>query len=698
MALKDEDIDYFRHLAWIYPFDYVAELQQQAEQIAARQVEQGKRPDMQSIVEAIMEERQSSPSKQDTVDETALAIEEQAEAGRDAVVSALSAGNPGHLAGMGPEIVRPLVESLHSPDLCIAACARQVLVGLTDGGAIDAFCQLWADSRAQDLTDILLEAGYLAARPATVRLLTVLKTGANIGMMAFEPEMIPGLIAATRDNDRDIAWRARQTLLSLTDSHSIEALCEEVIAFPDNEQLQTWVVSGGYAPAEANRAAIFYCLTGQWEKYYQLDWQENRPLLSAGYRLASPEERQRFLEVIRRQGHSRLLVELLLSCGSLAEYEQITDADWAAMLDVLISKQQWTEIYRMLFRAPVEWAAEMALTLQKACWRPPDWEQDIWREILELCPAKGKDMMAPDGREFGRLVVDDYKAKILCLAFHPNGGIIAGGASDGRVRLWKIGTEWPWRVVDIHDEAVSSLAFSPDGRQLITAGREGKVHIWNMPDVRWQATVKGQPGIVDAIAAGRDGQILACARGANPVTRLWQWDGMSMINRSQFPASLFGVTAVDCGRQQLISRDGKLRIFPLQAGKSCQVLPAHTGPVNALAASVNGRLLVSLGEDKKLRIGQCDSGSELWAFDEQNASNCLAINNREDMAALVSQQDNVVVLRQIRWTVPLAAATHKDWHYAGQLTADHSFNQEIHRNCLFVQKLLTAKFRYDFML
>lgn len=361
MALKDEDIDYFRHLAWIYPFDYVAELQEQAEQIAARQLEQGKRPDMREIVESIMGQQQAGPAEEAVVDESILAIEEQARVGRETVESALAEGCSDRLAGMGPEIVGPLVEHLRSADNYTAACARRVLGKLTDGGTIDAFCQLWADSRAQDLTDILLAAGYLAATPPAVRLLTVLKTGADFGLMALGPEVIAVLIAAARDSDRDIAWRARQALLSLTDSCSIKVLCEDALVHPDDERLQSWVVAGNYAPPEAERAAMFYCLTGQWEKYYQLDWQEHRPLLRGGYRSASMEERQRFLAVTRRQGHSGLLVELLINCGSRDEYEQITDADWAALLDILINRQQWTEIYRIMFQAPVEWAAEMAL-------------------------------------------------------------------------------------------------------------------------------------------------------------------------------------------------------------------------------------------------------------------------------------------------------------------------------------------------
>ncbi|WP_425059577.1 WD40 repeat domain-containing protein [Sporomusa carbonis] len=702
MALGDEDHEYLRQLAWIYPSDYVAELRRLAEAVVKEQLSRGERQNIREIVWGIMDKIRAetdgvTPADTDAAAEIAA---EAGQEGREKVLAALTAGQPHILSGMGPEVVVPLSEALAGVDAAVAANAGLALRQLTDNSAIDAFCRLWAETRSPELERIMLDAGYLASQPLRLRLLTVLKTGADRVMLAEGPELVPELLAAVDDADRIIAGRARRLLLTLTNRRAIDAVCETVLAEPDNERLRAWAVAAGYAPANDSRAALFYVITGQWDKYYALDWQETRPLLSKGYNAATAAERQQFLAAARKSGHSLLLAGLLPEGGNRAEYEEITGEDWAAMVDFLVSRERWTELYRLAFKAPPAWAAEIALTLVGADWQPPAWERPGWETIAANCPQTAKTVFVPDGRELINLDLSGLGAAIACAAFHPNQRIVAGGGSDGRLRLWHVASGSLWRTVDLHADAITALAFTPDGRQLVTAGREGKVHVWQLPDVTWVKSVSGQPGLVTAMAGSNSGRILAAAgAGSAAAVRIWAWDGAYMTNQGQYPGSLFSAADVNLEHKLAAggSRDGKIRLYAFGGSRSGnKVWAAHAGPIKALAFSGHGRLLVSAGTDAQLKVWEVDSGRLLWAMPETGS--LLAVSHDAAMAAVVNPNQNVLAIRQLRMAKPMALATPADWRHAAQLAALPQLETEIRQQARFLHALLAAKFRYDIML
>ncbi|TWH46734.1 WD40 repeat domain-containing protein [Sporomusa sp. KB1] len=701
MGLGDEDKDFLRQLDWIYPADYMAKLRQLSEALIEEQLAIGERQNIREIVGTIMTRLQLEAEGTIETEADADAAAAQAAAGelvRQKVLAALHDGQPDIPAGMGPEAVAALVGFLDHGELIVADNARQALRCLTDGGAIDALCQLWANTRRPELEHILVAAGYLASQPLGLRLLTVLKTGADRVMLNEGPALIPELLRVVDDADRSIAGRARRLLLTLTNRQAIDALCETVLAIGE-EQLTNWAVIARYAPTIDSKAALYYCITGQWDKYFALDWQETRPLLKKGYSQAVSEQRQQFLTAARQSGHSLLLVGLLLEGGQQEEYEEITDEDWAAMLDLLTSQEQWSELYRLALCAPANWAAEFVLALGNTTWKPKSWESSDWENSLACCPQTGRNMFVPDGRLLAVLEANQAEVNVECAAFHPNGRIVAGGCADGRVRLWQITSGKLWRTVNLHDEGITAVAFTPDGRYLVTAGRDALVHIWQLPAVKWVDSIKGQPGFVMALAAGQGGEMLAlaCPGGVLPA-RAWWWDGSYMTTKAQYPGSLFSAASVALEKRAVAGggRDGRIRIYTLAGGSGGNKLwAAHNGPVQGLLYSGDGRLLVSNGMDGTIKVWQTDNGKQLWSIKEQGK--LLAVSQSGAFIILKSAQGTVAV-RQLRLKKPLALATHGDWHYMAAMLASPELETPARQAGSFLHSLLTAKFRYDIML
>ncbi|MDF2568822.1 MAG: domain, G-beta repeat [Sporomusa sp.] len=703
MALLDDDKDFLRQLAWIYPSDYMEELKELVEAVIKEQLATGERQNIRDIVWGIMDKIRAEASERLNEEDSVSVQAAQAEADREVrekVLAALSARQPNIPAGIGPEGIRPLIESLDEEDSDIVACAKTALSSLTDSAAIDAFCSEWAKTRCAKLEEILLDSGYLASRPLNIRLLTVLKAGADRTMLVDGEELVPELLAAVDDDDRIIAGRARRLLLTLTNKQAIDAVCETVLADADNERLKVWAVIARYAPSNNSRAAFYYAATGQWDKYYALDWQETRPLLAKGYSIAGSDERQRFLAVVRKDGQSLLLAGLLLESSGQNEYEEITTKDWDTMLELLVSQERWFELYRLLFRAPVNWAAEIVLTLKSVGWQPRSWERLWWEKILVACPQTGKEAFVPDGRETSVLEFDATNTVIECAAFHPNGRVVAGGGQDGRLRLWQIGSSHIWRTVDLHADAITAIAFTPDGRYLATAGREGKAHIWRLPEVKWVSSVNGQPGLVTSLEAGHGGNLLATAHASGAAAaRVWGWDGTYMINQGQYPGSVFGVAAVNARQRVAVGggRDGRIRVYAL-TGSKCgnRSWTAHTGAVESLKLSSDGRLVISAGVDGVLRIWHLADGQLLWSMPQ--SGKLLAVSYDGSFVAIGKPEQGMISLKQLRMVKPMARATHADWRQAEELMALPELVPVVRQAVIFLDTLMAGKFRYDIML
>lgn len=701
MGLGNEDKEFLRQLAWVYPSDFVAEITQLAEALVTKQLAAGERQHIREIVSTIMARFQVEAEGGLLPEQIAEAAAIQAAAAaeiREKVIVALVDGKAFIPAGMGAEVIAPLTEVLGSEDAALAGEAWRALSSLTDGSAIDELCRLWAESRRPELEQIMVEAGYLAAKPLALRLLTVLKTGADRVMLPEGADLIPALLMAVDDADRIIAGRARRLLLTLTDKQAIDALCETVLS-QGRERLRNWAVAANYAPSADDKAALYYCITGQWEKYYALDWQDTRPLLAQGYSRATTAERQQFLAATRQSGHSLLLVRLLLKSGRRAEYEELTDQDWAAMLDTLASQERWEELYRLIFFVPTNWAAEFVLTLAGAAWTPKPWQCADWENILAACPRSGQTMFVPDGRQLAVLESPEAPASIVCATFHPNGGLVAGGGSDGRLRLWQTTDGTLWRTVNLQAEAITALAFTPDGRYLVTAGQDAKTHIWQFPDVKWVSSVKGQSGQVAALAADESGKLLALA-GAGGVlpAKVWSWDGLVMNIEAQYPGGLFCTAAVN-PRLRLITgsaRDGRLRTYALAgAAGGNKLWTAHCNQIQGLEYSGDGRLLVSSAADGTIKVWESATNKLLWSM--QLDGRLLAVSH-SGARIIVQSPGGEVIIRQLRFSKPLALASHEDWQFAAGMKATPGLEPETWQASCFLHSLLMAKFRYDIIL
>jgi RNA polymerase sigma factor (sigma-70 family) len=90
-------------------------------------------------------------------------------------------------------------------------------------------------------------------------------------------------------------------------------------------------------------------------------------------------------------------------------------------------------------------------------------------------------------RTFGEkspVVRSIYRQIGACVAFSPDGTLLAQGGSNRLVRVWDVQTGRKLAEFTGHEGAVTALAFSPDGRRLASASADSTTLIWDLTKLK----------------------------------------------------------------------------------------------------------------------------------------------------------------------------------------------------------------------
>jgi WD40 repeat protein len=175
-----------------------------------------------------------------------------------------------------------------------------------------------------------------------------------------------------------------------------------------------------------------------------------------------------------------------------------------------------------------------------------------------------------------------HRDALYSAALSPDGGILATGSYDQKIKLWDVETGRELRTLSGHNGAIFSLAFRPDGKILASASADRTVKLWDTATGERRDTLSQSLKELYAVAFSRDGKRLV-AGGVDNRIRVWQ-----------------------------ISETAAETTNPLLDAKY-----AHEGAILNLVFSADGKLLLSSAEDNTVKVWSAEHLKEKLLLESQ---------------------------------------------------------------------------------
>jgi hypothetical protein len=227
-----------------------------------------------------------------------------------------------------------------------------------------------------------------------------------------------------------------------------------------------------------------------------------------------------------------------------------------------------------------------------------------------------------------------HGAQVLSVGISSDGGVLATGGENGRLRFWNprsaflpTSSDGLPTILDFGiDGPLSALAFSPDGSRIAFAGGQAgaggetafEIRIESVQTGKAEAPLRlrGHTGPVLALAYARRGDCLVSA-GADGSVRIWTLATPATPRvLAAHARAVTGLQISPTGRTlYTCSADGSVREWDFETGDARVQFQTGATPVSTIALSPDGRLLASGETTGKIRIREVFSGLEIGGFD-----------------------------------------------------------------------------------
>ena len=211
-----------------------------------------------------------------------------------------------------------------------------------------------------------------------------------------------------------------------------------------------------------------------------------------------------------------------------------------------------------------------------------------------------------------------HSGTVNSLAVTADGKFLVTGGEDKSVRVWDVASGKQLRSFQGHTDAVTAVAVRGDGRQVASASGDGAMRVWDLTTVDDHKALTDAKESLWALALSPDGKHLAAA-GADKMIRVYAAETGKLEASLDAGAAITALAFLSDTRLAAGGGDKTVKIWDVAAKKVLKELPPNGLAVLAIAASADGKLLVTGSADATLRGFDPESGKELWKWAARKA-------------------------------------------------------------------------------
>jgi WD40 repeat protein len=203
-----------------------------------------------------------------------------------------------------------------------------------------------------------------------------------------------------------------------------------------------------------------------------------------------------------------------------------------------------------------------------------------------------------------------------------------------------------------HRNQVVDLVLSRDGRYLVSCDLAGVIRVWDPTSGATLHTLGGRQGGVAALAMSPDGRRVLSG-GEDHVLRLWDIERGQLLREFQGHGdTIMAIAFTPDGRRCLsaggershfqVGTDRDIWVRDLEDGRVIARWPGHSGIIDALAVSPDGKRVLSSSSDSTARLWDIETGRELRRFPGQSELDLHAIFSPDGRSAIVTSAGHLI--------------------------------------------------------
>jgi len=243
-----------------------------------------------------------------------------------------------------------------------------------------------------------------------------------------------------------------------------------------------------------------------------------------------------------------------------------------------------------------------------------------------LAVARFRNVVLSDARS-GRTLrtLPKLPGKVNAVHFSADSRLLVTGSGIaglyGRAGIWKVADGTLIREFVGHRDTLYAAVLSPDAKTLATGSYDRKIILWDAASGQRLSTLAGHNGAIYDLAFHPDGDVLASASGDKTV-KLWKVDTGQRLDTLSQPLKEQYVVRFDPDGQRVLAAgaDNRIRVWQLISRNEPAINPllyarfAHEGAVTDLGFSADRRSLVSIGEDRRVKVWETERYTQVHAY------------------------------------------------------------------------------------